>query len=54
MTTNKTMTASSPVAACRFSAETLEDKSLTIATATSQVTSVATKPIPAPTAMGRR
>jgi hypothetical protein len=48
------MTARSPVAAWRFRAETLEERSLTMPTAMNQVMSVATKPTPTPTAIGRR
>src|SRR5271163_1953139 len=54
MTTRRTMTASSPVAAWRFRAETLAERSLTMPTAMNHVTSVATKPTPTPAAIGRR
>jgi nicotinate-nucleotide pyrophosphorylase len=54
MTTRRTMTAKRPVAAWRFSAETLKERSLTMPTATNHVMSVATRPTPTPTAIGRR
>ena len=54
MITSNTITARSPVAACKSSAGMLSLSELTIRTAMSQVIRVATKAMPAPAATGRR